>query len=315
MPINFSNVSFDNPLFLKNDKKIQKRKLSFKGKDKNELPVTPSNESVSNYASVQIHPAFALNMQLLKDGYTKKEIEKHKLFKEINIDGSIFDHENLLDDVMDKKITKKDIFFEKSKEIKDAQAMQRVYFALKEKFNTQDVQQHIFEENQMYNEFTRVLEGLGKDLGDMKPVTCKDKILSVLHYVNCENEPLVYELLNDKKFNNVYLQTALLGVNISKDPISALKVIKMAQDIGYEKDFSFALAVLVGEANEMNLPMIEKMLYEQKFLTENDEFVSTRLMNFLRSAGYGLAKDYVESDEITLDIVQELFEMQQGEQD
>ena len=51
-----------------------------------------------------------------------------------------------------------------------------------------------------------------------------------------------------------------------------MQVLKMAQEIGYKKEFSLPLAIIISEANETNMGMVEKMLYEQDFLSENDDF-------------------------------------------
>ena len=87
----------------------------------------------------------------------------------------------------------------------------------------------------------------------------------------------------------------------------------MAQENGYKKDFSFPLAILISEANENNIGMIEKMLDEQEFLSENTDFVSNKLMNFLRNAGTGLSAIYEENQDLTLNEINELLESESNE--
>ena len=61
--------------------------------------------------------------------------------------------------------------------------------------------------------------------------------------------------------------------------------------------------------------MIEKMLYEQDFLSENDDFVSSKLMNFLREAGIGLSLEYERNDDLSLNEIQELLDLEETDDD
>lgn len=314
MLVNFSNIKL-NTTFAKSNMEFKKIRPAFRGNEKAEESKNNPKEQINNYATAQVHPALILSAKLLQDGYTVEDVKEHKVFTEIDIDGAILARKNLLEDVTEGNVTKEDLLLEKTKCPQDIHAMQRAYLILKAKFNTPDVQKHVSEHNKFFLEFKEVMKSLGKKDIPEKTYSHKTMILSLLHYTNKENEPILRELLKDDNFNNACISHALIGIKKGKDPKPALKVIKMAQEIGYEKDFSWPLAILVSEANEQNLPMIEKMLYEQEFLTENHEFVSSRLMTFLRSAGAGFAEDYVKDDQITLEIVEELFEMQDKSED
>ena len=88
----------------------------------------------------------------------------------------------------------------------------------------------------------------------------------------------------------------------------ANQALQMGQEMGYEKEFSFPLAIMVSEANESNMPLIEKMLTEQEFLSNNPEFVSEKMMAFLRGWEPGLASSYLSDDDLTLREIDELMD-------
>ena len=305
MNIQFNNFVPINSVNVKNN--FKKEEVSFKG---NEVENTESIPPC-NYSSIQIHPIAALNLQLLKDGYSKEEINEHSIFFKTKIKNVDFSNPNLLDAAIQGKITKDDIFSKSLKSIDDVKAMQKAYVALKEKFNTDDVRNHVQEFNQLENEIVSILAKKGLELPQKPKYSTKSMILSILYYVNKDNEPLLQELLNDKDFNNVCLHHALMSIDENKDMKYAHQVLQMAQEIGYEKEFSFPLAILIREANKFNIAMIKKMLDEQEFLTENDSFVSNKLINFLRDAGSGLPLEYEKNDDITLKEVEELLNLEE----
>ena len=119
----------------------------------------------------------------------------------------------------------------------------------------------------------------------------------------------------DKNFNNVYLHQALMTVNGPKDMKYPMQVIEMAQEIGYKNEFSMPLSILISEAEESNIHMIEKMLEEQDFLSANSDFVSNNLMSLLRNAGTGLSFEYTQNDDLTLNEIQELLQLEEADED
>ena len=64
---------------------------SFKG---NEIEVQFPN---GEYCSAYFHPALALQMQLLKDGYTLEEIKEHQVFNYIDFSNIDFSDPDLLE--------------------------------------------------------------------------------------------------------------------------------------------------------------------------------------------------------------------------
>ena len=308
MNIQFNNFVPSNSVNVKNNSK--KLEVSFKG---NEIENTDAIQPC-NYLSVQIHPIAALNIQLLKDGYTKEEISEHSIFFKTKIKDVDFSNLQLLEAATQGVITKDDIFTKNLKSIEDVKAMQRAYASLKEKFNTDDVRKHVQEFNELEDKIGAILSKKGFEVSKKPKFSSKSMILIVLHYVSKDNEQLLQDLLSDKNFNNVCLHHALRSANENKDMKYAHQVLQMAQELGYEKEFSFPLAILISEANEENIGMIEKMLDEQDFLSENDNFVSNRLMNFLRNAGAGLSLEYERNDDLTLKEIEEVLELDEQEQ-
>ena len=57
----------------------------------------------------------------------------------------------------------------------------------------------------------------------------------------------------------------------------------------------------------INMPIIEKMLGEQEFLSKNSEFVCERMMSFLRLSDPELAMNYLACDDLTLNEINELL--------
>ncbi len=313
MPIQFNNLNS----FGITNKTINvnpaKSEVSFKGVESDNS--SKQNEPIQSisYASVQLHPLVEFNLQLLKDGYTKDELNEHRVFFTSQINTDSLCCPDLLDSVMSGEITKNDIFSKHLKSNSDIKAMQRAYVSLKEKFNTPDVRKHVAEMVKLEEEMSALLGRKGIETPAKPKYSAKSMILSVLHYVNKDNEPLLQALLNDENFNNLNIINALFSVEPNKDINYSFAVLEMAQEVGYEKDFSFPLSILISEANSSNIGMIEKMLGEQEFLCENSGFVANRLMGFLRDAGSGLSAIYEENPDLTLVEVQELLELEDDE--
>lgn len=311
MKINFNNTKFISRTNLnKNtENNFKKTELSFKGIDSEKT----GNSQPINYTTVQLHPIAEFNLQLLKDGYTMEQINEHSVFTTTKINFNNLMSPNLMKDIASGKITKNNVFKKHMKSNGDIKAMQRAYISLKEKFNTEDVRKHVSQMTSLEEEISSILARKGINSKAEPKYSAKTMILSILHYVNKDNEPLLQELLNDPNFNNVEIKNALLSAEEKKDIKYPLAVLKMAQENGYKKDFSFPLAILISEANENNIGMIEKMLDEQEFLSENADFVSNRLMNFLRNAGTGLSAIYEENQDLTLNEINELLESESNE--
>lgn len=307
MNIQFNNFVSINSVSVKNN--FKKEEVSFKGNEDENIDATP----VCNYTFVQIHPIVALKLQLLKDGYSKEEINEHRIFFKTQVRNVDFSNPKLLEAVNQGEITKDEIFTKSLKTNDDIKAMQKAYSSLKEKFNTDDVRKHVQEFNELEDKIGAILSKKGFEIPQKQKYSSKSMILTVLHYVNKDNEPLLQELLKDENFNNVCLHHALMSANENKDMKYAHQVLQIAQELGYEKEFSFPLAILISEANEENIGMIVKMLDEQDFLSEHDDFVSNKLMNFLRNAGTGLSLEYERNDDLTLKEIEELFELEEIE--
>ena len=310
------NIQFNNfaPISSTNVKSnLKKTDISFKGNEEN-LPVGEvSNVPPCIYTSVQLHPIVELNLQLIKDGYSKEEIKEHGIFFSTKIRNVDFSNPLLLEAAMEGIITKDDIFSKNLKSDEDIKAIQKAYFSLKEKFNTNDVRKHIAEFNALEDKLSALFSQNEINLSSRPKYSAKSMILTVLRYVNKDNEPLLQQLLNDKNFNNVFLHHALMSIDENKDMKYSFKVLEMAQETGYKKEFSLPLAILISEANETNIGMIEKMLDEQDFLSKNNDFVSSKLMNFLREAGTGLSLEYERNDDLTLNEIQELLALEDSE--
>ncbi len=315
MPISFSGISNNFSIYnANNSKKVQKTSVSFKGNDEVDKSEKQQDVPPSNYSTIQLHPYFAFNMQLLKDGYSKEEIDRLSMFQHVKVADIDFSNPNLLGDVLEGKITKDDIFSYSNKNLKDVRAMQLAYSALKEKFNTEDVQKHVADLYEIHLSAEEFFKSRGLDHTQLKPITHKTMILHLLHFVNKDNEPLLQALLNDETFNNIDIQNALIGTTISGDAKYGLEVLHMAQEVGYDKEFSGPLSVLIGEANENNIGMIMKMLGEQDTLIQNSDFVSNGLMAFLRDYS-DLAIIYALDSDMTLADVIEIVKSEQEEYD
>ena len=293
MDVSFLNFNKNYSFSLnKIQNKVSSNNLSFKGSEnKTQLP---SGEQCSTY----FHPALALQLQLLKDGYTAEEIIEHQIFKNISFRNIDFSDPNLVEKAQSGEIKKEDIVVNTTKSIADIQAIQRGYSLLKQKFDSLDVQKHV--EKMM--EFERML-----NFPHSRRMSKEGMILEVLHYVDKSNVELLNELLDDENFNNVHLSAALIKTGKSGDAKSALQALKMAQEIGYDKEFSLPLAIIISEANQLNMPIIERMLDEQDFLSNNEDFICNRLMAFLRGWEPDLFVEYLTNKDLTLREIDELM--------
>lgn len=311
MNIQFHNFAPINSTNVKSN--FRKTDISFKGNEENSPVGDVSNVPPYVYTSIQLHPIVELNLQLIKDGYSKDEIKEHGIFFTTKIRNVDFSNPQLLEAAMEGIITKDDIFSKNIKSDDDVKAMQKAYFSLKEKFNTPDVRKHVAEFNAIEDKLNAMFSQKGIDLQNRQKYSAKSMILTILRYVNKDNEPLLQQLLNDKNFNNVFLHHALMSIDKNKDMQYSFQVLEMAQETGYKKEFSLPLSILISEANEDNIRMIEKMLDEQDFLSKNNDFVSNKLMNFLREAGTGLSLEYERNDDLTLNEIQELLDLEDSE--
>ena len=298
-----SSINFSQSVLPKSNKiSNNASNIAFKGND-NERNV-PSHEQCTFF----FHPVFELQKQLLEDGYSLEEIRKHEIFDVIEVNNSNLFNPDILDDIYEGKITKKDVISHHPKKLADIQAIQRAYVLLKQKFNTPDVQKHIAKVNAMEEELSRYFKAKGEEM--TYRTTCQGMILDVLHYVDKNNVALVEELLNDKNFNNVHLSAALMKLDKNKDMRYAHQALHLAQEVGYSKDFSQALAILISEAEPFNIKIIEKMLSEQDFLSQNDDFVCNNLMSFLRGWKLELLCAYMSNDTMTLNDINELMNLE-----
>lgn len=274
---------------------------SFKGNEnKAQLP---SGEQFSAY----IHPALALQIELLNDGYTMEEIKNSHVFDIIKIGNIDFSDPNLVEKAQSGEIKTKDVVSHSTKKNADILAIQTGYHLLKQKFNSSDVQAHIEEMRKFEDDLNATLIKLGHQRKANR-TSVKSMILSALHYVDSKNVNLLNELLDDENFNNIYINTALMKLDKNKDMKYAHQALQMGQEAGYEKEFSFPLAIMISEANESNMPLIEKMLTEQEFLSDNSDFVSNKMMSFLRGWEPGLAISYLSDDDLTLREIEELMD-------
>lgn len=268
-------------------KNIQKTNISFAGTKESDSPEAIKGGSDFSQSSISLHPLLKLEMDLIKDGYS-------------------------WDEIVSAGLEKKSFFENGNKDIKDAKAMLSAYQMLKTKFNTPDVQNHVLEQNKIQSELSAFLKERGKDVKSDKKYSSKQMILGILHNVNKNNVPLLKTLLDDENFDNCNIDSALRSFDGNKNIEYGIKTLEMAQEIGYDKEFSFPLAVIISEANENNIEAIEKMLHEQEFFVDNYDFVANGLMFFLR--GYdGLLPSYKESPDLTMDIVKELKEAEDSE--
>lgn len=315
MSISFSNFSNNDAFNVTNVKKAQgNNDISFKGNETNNSEETQGIVPSCNHTIVKIHPLIALNMQLLHDGFSMEQINEHSIFlnRKMNVD---FGNPIFLEAVKQGAVKKDSIFSESIKSNDDIVAMQKAYVLLREKFNSQDVREHVDKMRKLEDEIAQFLIKKGHDLPQESKYSAKSMILSILHYVNKDNEPLLQKLLEDINFNNIYIDKALLSIEDKKDIKYGLQVLEMAQEIGYDKDFSFALSILISEAKAENMPIIEKILNEQDFFVDNDDFVANELINFVRHPYSGLAPVYIQNDDITLNEIQELLSIEDNSED
>lgn len=312
MNINFNNLHQISTMNINKNSKVSSKQsaVSFRGNEENKTQGIPD----ITHSRITIHPTVALQMELLKDGYTIDKINNSGIMFITDMADIDFSDPQVVDDVYEGKITKDDIFVKTLKSARDVQAMRTAYLSLKEKFNTQDVREYVSMYNKIAGDIQAILSKKGKDLSQSSEYSAKDMILSVLYRVNSDNVKLMQELLDDENFNNIHISQALLNVDKSVHKRFPMQVLKMAQEVGYDKEFSLPLAILISEANEDNMGIIEKMLGEQEFLSENEDFVSSRLINFLRNSGTALSLVYEYNDSVTLEDVKKFIEKHQTEE-
>ena len=265
----------------------------------------PSGEQ----CTIFFHPVFELQKQLLEDGYSLEEIRKHQIFDVIEINAEFLSNPDILTDVADGKVTKNDIITHQPKNLADVKAIQKAYTLLKQKFNTPDVQKYLAKVGELEEDLAQYFKSKG--MKEFHRTTCQSLMLEVLHNVDRNNVALLEELLDDENYENTSLYHALMKLDKNQDMRYAHQVHRMAQEIGYKKEFSTALAVLISEANSANIKIIEKMLEEQDFLIENDDFVRNRIMSFLRFSDPNLAINYLINDDLTLSEIDEMMRMQE----
>jgi len=206
-------------------------------------------------------------------------------------------------------VTGSSLFHHTPKSINDMKTMLKVYQALKEKFVTQDV----IEANEEGNEIQRFFCEQFSDKEYNENWLAKNAILDILQNTNSYNGPITLALLDDDNFNNLDIPSALRGLKDKERSEYGARVLKIAQDTGYDKEFSCALAILISEATKENMPVIEKIIStDQEFLSENLDFVSGGLMSFLRFRT-NAPIIYLSIDDMTLHDIVELIDMQNNE--
>lgn len=285
------------------------KQVSFKGVNKQD------NESQIPYYNVDMrsflnNPVVSLYLQLIQDGFTTEEIKKAEIFQTLHIKPEV-DVQNLarhIDEFVKlPSETKNRMFNYASKSADDLKAVIRVYQQLKKKFITDDV---IEEQNQTNKIINTLNAHFGKKTSP-KSYT-KRMMLEVLHYTNKYNESIAKALLNDRNFNNNAIVNALMGVETEKKAHIAADVLAYAQDLGYDKEFSFPLAIIISEANEQNVQVVKRLLDdEQEFLSNNSDFTAIYLMNFLRLKN-PLVYKYMSDPEMSL---QTIYDVLQAKED
>lgn len=285
------------------------KQVSFKGVNKqdNESQITYYNVDMRSFLN---NPVVSLYLQLIQDGFTTEEIKKAEIFQTLHIKPEV-DVQNLarhIDEFVKlPSETKNRMFNYASKSADDLKAVIRVYQQLKKKFITDDV---IEEQNQTSKIINTLNAHFGKKTSP-KSYT-KRMMLEVLHYTNKYNESIAKALLNDRNFNNNVIVNALMGVETEKKAHIAADVLAYAQDLGYDKEFSFPLAIIISEANEQNVQVVKRLLDdEQEFLSNNSDFTAIYLMNFLRLKN-PLVYKYMSDPEMSL---QTIYDVLQAKED
>jgi len=256
-------------------------------------------------------PVMALWSMLLKDGYKPEDLKRSGIFTSLNLkDGVDIDVlAEHVDEFQETQITGKDIFNRNTKSGDDIRAMIKLYADLKEKFVTADVLDDCKRFLDLKNSILGHLQEKFGASGEEPSLEeeAAGKILHVLTFTNKDNAAVAHALLDDENFNNMHIESALIGIKGADKAKCGLEVLKIAQETGYDKSFSYALSVLISEADPVNMPVIRKIIEEdQEFLSGNSKFVSEKLMSFLRLMEPELAAAYLEDDTITLQNIDEL---------
>ena len=293
--------------------KVKNMATVFKGKadfnDDSKIPY----EKVDMRAFLN-NPIFNMYSRLIQDGYTKEQIEVNDIF----CNG--FDLSNrprILSQKPDLKYSKLDDDFLRVaykyeaqvprkrtlKTYNDTAAMLSVYGELKKKFVSDDVILNTEERMERYNENNEIY---GFPLVSMNELLSED-ILKVLTLTNAHSAQVAKVLLNDAKFNNIYLHNAMSNINSTEKSKAAMSVIKFAQEKGYKKDFSYPLAVMVSSACPQNIELIKRLINsEQDFLSRNPDFTENELAYFLMDEN-PLLKIYLSDAEMDLQTIYDLM--------
>lgn len=291
----------------KNIKKSSNTQLSFKGQtnDKESSKIPYCQIDMQSFLN---NPMVNLYTQLIKDGFKTEELKKTKIFQTINMNPD-FDTYILmgLDRAPDNYINqiKAQMFDYKPKSQEDIKAMIKLYKQLREKFASNDVIQYNKETQKLMNDLKKMFNDAPCD--ENEPI--RGMMLHILSATNSKNGNIAEALLNDENFNNLDINTALLGIDSKEKSAYGQKVLQIAQKIGYNKEFSFPLAIMISEANQENIKMIERLIEEeQDFFINNEEFTTCELMDFLRFKN-PLTLTYISDNEIPMETIQELMEM------
>ena len=291
----------------KNIKKSSNTQLSFKGQtnDKESSKIPYCQIDMQSFLN---NPMVNLYTQLIKDGFKTEELKKTKIFQTINMNPD-FDTYMLmgLDRTPDNYINqiKAQMFDYKPKSQEDIKAMIKLYKQLREKFASNDVIQYNKETQKLMNDLKKMFNDAPCD--ENEPI--RGMMLHILSATNSKNGNIAEALLNDENFNNLDINTALLGIDSKEKSAYGQKVLQIAQKIGYNKEFSFHLAIMISEANQENIKMIERLIEEeQDFFINNEEFTTCELMDFLRFEN-PLTLTYISDNEIPMETIQELMEM------
>lgn len=241
---------------------------------------------IVDYSKIYQSPMLALRSQLLKDGFTLKDLTGWY--------------------VPDDKECPEKIDSQKTRE--DIEAMIKIYGLVKEKYaDDEDVMENYRVNNEMAADFKEVY---GIELDPFRGVNeFKGDIMALLSYSNRHNAPVVEMLLDDKDFLNSEISSAIWGMRDEKDVKYGLEVYNYAKSRGFYKEFSYPLAICMSEANEKNLPLIKKAIGEEAFLTEEEDFVLEHFQQFLNMDNE-LTRMYLEDDSMTLADVKDWFEEQ-----
>lgn len=249
-----------------------------------------------------VRPQF--KQMLIQDGFKPQEISKWKIFSHPEVEED-FTFNELLKKT--EHLPSKDPFIElfpNPKSFFDVKAMEQVYHALNSSFYNEDVMRY----SDIFSQAVKVLK-VNPEFEQKKSL--REIILQILAYTNDSNKEVALELIHDPDFNNADLAQALSRISTQEDAKAALEALRTAREIGYSKDFSLVLAIMLSEATKDNLPVVKKALTEQEFLTANKSFVTDKLFNFLRKEDY-LTVSYVKDPSMTLKDVEVIIDSVKG---